>query len=164
MKKLSDFLPPGADPKTELGKSAAFASVFLLFWSMTFLVAFSSAYDDLFTYIGREKILLEGAVMERFSKLMEGRFAGFWPFLLCLAVTALFHYLSFTRSHSIYVMKRLESPLEFYRRVFAFPLLTLAAGVLLILLLTGIYALIYRFVTPEAAYRGLTLDFWEMFL
>ena len=164
MKKLNDLLPPGADARGELIKSAAFAAVFLLFWSMTFFAAYANAYNALFTVIGNEKFLMGDAVMASFSSLMRGRFAGFWVYLIAMLTGVIWNYLTFIRSHSIYVMKRVRDPLELHRRCLSLPLLSLAAGIFLIFLLIGLYAVFYRLVTPEAAYAGLTLDFLEMFL
>ena len=164
MKKLLyRLLPPGTDEGRELSEYAAAAFVFILLWSVSFLFAYISAVQALYTYEYGKKILMEGAVIKSFDVLMAGKYAGIWGYLLICAVMAAVHYADFYNgSKSIYVMKRLKSAKQLHVRCLAVPILAAAAGVLFMLILMGISALVYLWATPKACLPAFTgFDIWR---
>ena len=164
--KLERLAPPGMDVRRELLIYLGMALLFIACFSLPYFYDLQQALDDLYAWYGYgTKVLIKGSVMESFGSLMRHKFMAFWSYVcLCLG-TGAGHYQMFRQeSRSIYVMKRLKDPLELHRRCWALPLLAIAFGVVLMLVLTGIYKAVYLAKVPAVCLPASDeFDFWRLF-
>lgn len=112
MRDLARWVPMGLKGETEL-KGLAWGGVVSLLYSLTFWLNFADAYNELFQYVGNQRVLMEDARMPLFAELLaESRpMAGFWITAACMAALAAWHYAyHYQGSRSIYLMRRLPSP------------------------------------------------------
>ena len=115
-----------------LGAAAAF--------SLSFLFKYCNARNDLFDYRNGKQYLIEGAHIVPFSELCRGIFWAFGVMsfiMFCVAVG--FYFYHSQGSRSIYTMKRLPNRWELWKRVLTMPLLGIAACIVTMLLLKGLY-------------------------
>lgn len=127
--------------------------------SLGFLDRYFSARRELYQWMGRERVLIEGAVMADFAGLLRGSFWGLAAAAACMpAVAAGFYLYHYQGGRSIYTMRRLPDRWELLRRCLTLPLLTAAACLALAAVLTLLYYGIYQFATPDAC---LTPDQWR---
>ena len=96
------------------------------------------------------RVLLADACMPPFSLLLHGVWIGFALLAFCLVAAAGYHILwHYQGGRSIYRMRTLPCPFEFWRRCLSVPILSLLLCVLVGTATVLICALCYRFVTPE---------------
>lgn len=118
-------------------------------FSLSFLGRFSRAVNDLYRYRGADRFLIEGAKIVPFPELVEGVFWAFGIMMLTMIAVAVGFYTYHSQgSKSLYTMKRLPKRRELWRRVLAMPLLGIAACMVSVLLLTGLYYVLYLLCTP----------------
>lgn len=152
--ELERCVPAGIDARKE--HNGVFFCVGLgIGWSvLCFLARYFGSYNDLFTYRGGKRIMLEGAEMADFAVVLEGAFVGFAVAAVCLAALAVWHYAyHFQGSRSIYTMRRLPDRWELLRRCVALPLAGIVACLIAAALLLLVYYAVYQLVTPEQCLR-----------
>ena len=147
MERLDRFAPPGMGT-SGLRRWTLGAILISAFFSMSFLVAYVSELADLTKAM--EQPVFPGLTMKPFKDLI------LVPMLLfrVAPLVPLLHipgnYLYFIEeSKSIYLMKRINNPLEMHLRCLALPV---AGAVLVIgagLALYFVYLLVYNLCTPE---------------
>lgn len=114
-------------------------------WSTGFLFRYGDAKQDLFYVDGRWK----GFPIKPFWELIGNAWLFFGIVILMMAATAiLFYAYHYQDSRSIYTMKRLPNRWELWRRCLTMPVWTVVLSVVLMVLLTGVYYLIYLKCTP----------------
>lgn len=93
MRDLARWGTHGPEGETEL-KGLAWGGVVSLLYSLTFWLNFADAYNELFQYVGNQRVLMEDARMPLFAELLaESRpMAGFWITAACMAALAAWHY------------------------------------------------------------------------
>ena len=134
-----------------------------LVWSAGgWLLRYTSARNALYQYIGRTKILAPGALMAPFGELLHRSFTGFALLAFVLAGAVLVHYSYYYKdAKPIYLMRRLPDRGLLHRQCWTLPLLGLALCAVTVLVLLGLYALIYHVFTPAeclpATVWGLTI-------
>ena len=121
-----------------------------LVYSGCFLIRFADACEELYEYRGVDRILIEGAKVERFGVLLGNGLWGFAITAMVMMLFSIYHYLyHFQDSKSIYLMRRLPNRWELPRRCLTLPVaaavLSLAAAVVLL----GFYFGIYLVFTPK---------------
>ncbi len=159
--KLKDLLPPGVSLEKELIEFSVYYLLFVFLYSLNFIGNFSTAKSRIF-----DDGIWTGEKIAPFSILMSHVFRGFWvllPVILIFQPLA-FRKTFFTGSKSIFLMKRLPEKHELLKRIFGFPLFELFLTVILLVILTLLYRLVYFLCTPKAALPGLMLfEFWRAF-
>ena len=147
--KLKKLLPPGSNVKTAKTVGILTLTLFILS-SFVYLYNFLDAYEHLFYYAGESKFVHQGAKMPLFGELFRGRFFIIY-LALCFAIAmSIANFKSFTVfSKSIYVMKRVPDKYELLRRCIGGPLLFLVCVLLIFLLFTVFYYLLYMHVPPR---------------
>ena len=165
-KRLERLLPPGAGLWDEWKLYGVYALFLLVGVSFGFLFAYGNAKSYLYEWVYGKQVLIPGAKMPLFSTLMRHRLVGYWGYVLGCVGAAAGHYRSFyTPSSSIYVMRRLPDAGELHRRCWGMPLLAMAAGAVLAVVLTVLYWLVYRFATPAECLPENTIsDIWRALL
>lgn len=108
------------------------------------------AWDELYEWVGRTRVLRQGAVMPGYRTLLQGSFWGLGAVAACMAGLAGGFYAShYQGSRSIYTMRRLPKRWELWRRCLTVPAAAVLCCLLLALLLRFVYFGIYLLVTPE---------------
>ena len=119
-------------------------------FSLSFLFKYANAWNELFRYRNGKRYLIEGAQIAPFSEICRGSFWAFGVmFFVLLFVVVWFYFYHSQGSCSIYTMKRLPNRWELWKRVVTIPLLGIAACIVTMPLLKGLYYLIYLFCTPK---------------
>lgn len=147
---LSRYAPPGTNIKQEIKNlctgliGAACCAV------LAYGISLRSAYDNLFDYIGKERVLKPGVTMMPFDAVLH---RGLWIFYfvaLCSLASAVLHHISYYTggSKSIYLMRRLPQRWELLRRDITLPLLGAAISLLAALVLKLLFLGVYYWVTP----------------
>lgn len=163
MQKIEFYVPAGIDGAREkfgffVGLAAAAGYSVLVF-----AARLGMAYRALFEVAGNEKILRQDAVMNDFSWVANGSLRGFAVFAICMAIMMIYHYVyHYQGSKSIYLMRRLPSRWEMWRRCLTLPLtfVVLAAAAVIVLLL--LYYGVYILVTPDGCLSpGQWQKFWN---
>ena len=147
MKKRIDwdqYVPLGiSGTETRNNLIAALAAASL--WSLGFLFRFSDAKQELFFRNGK----LTGLPIAPFREVIGNAWLFFGILALGMVITAGYFYVyHYQDGRSIYTMKRLPNGWELWRRCLTMPFWTVVVSGILILLLTGIYYLIYLKCTP----------------
>ena len=121
-------------------------------YSFRFLAQYLEARGELYYGYGKEAVLIEGARMTAFSDLMEGALYGFPIAALWMLCFIPFYLASFYQgSRSIYLMRRLPSHGELWRRTASLPLYCFAATVAACALTALVWLGVYWLATPQAA-------------
>lgn len=119
--------------------------------SFGFLFRYMDAYADLFDRINGVKVLHSGAMMPAFAELLGGFLNGFLIMAVVMLGFIFYHYnYHHQESKSIYLMRRLPSRWERHRRCLVLPIMAALFCVLCMVVILGLYYLIYRFCTPTA--------------
>ena len=119
-------------------------------WSMQYLLRYGDAYQGLFEWIGKRKVLMEGAMMPAFEVLTENLFEVFFLVLIYCVLTAVYHYFyHYQGSKMMYLMKRLPKKSELHIRCWSLPVVGAVAAGVWMLLLKAIYYAIYLLCTPS---------------
>ena len=154
MSKMIEFLkrnaPPGIELKPEYGVfvignlCSAVVSVF------AFLIQYATARSELFTYIGYERSLIEGARITPFHNLISIYFAGFIFVAVFMLGYAAYHYAYYRQgSMSIYLMKRLPNSNELHKRAWTVPCLAALATISVAIATIIFCFIIYFLATPK---------------
>jgi hypothetical protein len=141
--------PPGIGEEAEI-KWILSGMALSLLYSLRFLLAYFSAREALFEWVGRDKLLIPGAMMPDFAQLLDGSLIGFGILMLCMVPLAVYHYAyHFQGSRSVYLMRRLPRRSELHRRCLALPALAALACALAAAALLLAYFGLYRAATPQ---------------
>lgn len=147
MAKLDRLSPPGMDIRVIRGWTVGALIVGLLF-SLMFLVSYFTELDERMQMM--EYPVFEGLSMPYFEDLV------YFPMMIFRAaptVPLIFGIVNYRyfyeESKSIYIMRRLRSPMELHIRSWALPVLGALVVVAVGCAVYGGYWLIYRYVTPE---------------
>ena len=146
---LSRFVPLGLDGEKE--KQWIF-----LGWGLSSFIAvlhfmnqFNDALSRLYNHMLGGRRLIQGAVMAPFSELVLGCEFGFVLMCLALCLLALYHYRCHSiDSKSIYLMRRLPRAEELHIRCLGLPVMGAAGAMAILGLLTVLFYIVYRRVTP----------------
>ena len=155
MSKIIEFLEQNAPPGIELKQAygvfiignvcSAVISVF------AFLIQYARERSELFTYIGYERTLIEGAIITPFHNLISIYFAGFIFVAIFMLGYIAYHYAYYRQgSMSIYLMKRLPDSSELHRRAWTLPCLAFLATIALAIFTIIFCFIIYFLATPKA--------------
>ncbi len=143
--------PPGMNvEKEKLFFGLGMCGSFLYSW--TFLWRYLEARTWLYEYsrIKKNYVLVEGRFMEDFSVLIGNALIGFLFVVVGMIGFGIMHYVYFLQgSKSIYLMKRLPSKTEIYKRVLTFPFIVFLICAATALLLLALYYGVYITATPE---------------
>ncbi|MDF2656212.1 MAG: hypothetical protein K0R19_2686 [Bacillota bacterium] len=147
--KMESLVPAGIDLQQELKWIRILLTASFLY-SFIFLLALSNAYQGLFIYVAKKKVLMDGAIMPDFVKLLGNSLAGFLITVLSMIGILLYHYLyHFQGSKSIYLMKRLPDRWELWKRCLSLPILAALVSFCIAAVLLIVYFGIYLLITPE---------------
>lgn len=148
-KTIEKQLPPGVDSNTEI-KAIAFGLLAAVVYSLSFIYKYIDARNKLFVYrYGTVKTIMEGAVMPRFTELLNDTMDGFLMFFGVMLVMIGMHYMTYYKdSKSIYLMKRLPDKWEMYRRCVVVPLVAIFIQIITGAACLLLYYGIYLFFTP----------------
>ena len=148
--KMEKLMPPGADVRGVRNKFIIFI-ILMILDSFLYFNQLSNAINGLYYQgIGTNvKIFMPGAEMPTFETLICRSFLVLMIIFFYAIVVAVQNYMYYHRkSKSIYVMKRLNNPMELHVRALGLPLAALAAAIAIAILLTALYALLYVKMTP----------------
>jgi len=121
-----------------------------LIYSGLFLVRFADACGGLYEYKGVDRVLMEGAKMERFGVLLGNGLVGFAITAVVMLLFSIYHYLyHFQDCRSIYLMRRLPNRWELPRRCLTLPLAAAVLSLVSAAVLMGFYFGIYLVFTPK---------------
>jgi len=148
---LEKYTPPGITFKSRLNYILWYLGI-AIGWSWTYLIKYVTARSNLYEYALSGMVLRRGAVMPKFSVLVQdgvdSRY-GFWGFYLLMLAIIVANYLHYYQgSKSIYLMRRLPDRWEIHRRNVILPLLAMVVGALTHLALWMLYYGIYLTCTP----------------
>ena len=147
---LRRHLPPhsDADKVFNLICIVLFCSAGLGF--IIFLCRYGSSYGNLFGYFDGRRILLEGVFMLPFYSFAKGIFVvNVWGIIYALGYSVQLYSSFFSKSQSIYLMRRLPDNRKTLRHmVFDVPLRWALCTLILSLLSVAAAYIIWRFVTP----------------
>ena len=148
-KKIEKQLPPGIEVEKEL-KAIVCGFFAAVIYSMSFIYKYIDARNSLFVYrYGKEKTIMEGAVMPPIEELLENTMDGFLVFLMVMCLLILVHYMSYYRdSKSIYLMRRLSDKWELYRRCIVVPVVAIFIAIITATACLVLYFRIYLYFTP----------------
>lgn len=148
-KTIEKYLPPGVDSGVEL-KAIAFGLFAAVVYSLSFVYKYIDARKQLFVYkYGKVKIIMEGAVMPKFTVILNDTMDGFLAFFATMLILMVMHYASYYKdSKSIYLMKRLPDKWELYRRCVVVPLVAIVVQIITGAVCLLFYYGIYVFFTP----------------
>ncbi len=150
---MNDFLkrhsPPGMELKFE--RRFVLTGWLLSFlYSLLFLDAYFSAWNDLFIWEKGSRVLIKERIMPDFAELIESYLLGFFIVSLCMIGFVIYRYAYYRQgSKSIYLMKRLPHKSERHRRAWLLPLLAALVSILIALTLLLLYFTVYMLVTPD---------------
>ena len=157
--KLKKLAPPGLNLGPEYGLFFAGGLIAALIACVRFLDRFGSARSNLYDWIGREKVLIHGAVMPPLGELIGDAFQWFLVAAAALLAVVLWHYLSYRQgSMSVYLMRRLPDKNLIHRQCWTLPVLGVILYILAVLVLTAVFYLTYRFGVPA---QCLPADLWR---
>jgi hypothetical protein len=163
-RKLSRFAPPGYNLREELGYYLIFILGGLLI-SFKFFFRFNEAYNNLFGFENNLKVLLPDAIMPNFEILASNVFSGFRNYFLSLYFLWQHYAYHKKETMSIYLMKRLPKSWERHFRCWALPVMLFLLGILLTMLLRGLYFLFYLKIVPLSVWPpDQTLNLWSVIL
>ena len=148
---LSDFAPPGARLSRMLVLYFAVLGIAMLVSALS-LVRMEEAYSNVLDYDHQSQSwhVDPNAEMEDFAPLVMPCFSGFLGVsLLCVAGIFVNRTAFYRGSKSIYLMKRLPTGGELFRRTAVLPLLGLLLTLAVFSALVCLYYFIYLRVTPE---------------
>ena len=131
---------------TELGSAVMVLCIFIFVSVLWLSAAYNLAARGMYSrlYPSGEKLLNEGFIAKPMGFCLQGSLRGIWFVVVFCITCALIHYLYFVRSSkSIFVMKRIASPFELHLRCLGFPLLVLAAALMLCALMILIFRAYY---------------------
>jgi hypothetical protein len=156
--KLPRHVPPGVDYHIEI-KWISTGLLIGFLYSCGFFIRFFNARNALFIWDGTKRFLDKSAVMPDFITILGRSLSGF--LLLAIGVLAIiaYHYgYHYRGSKSIYLMRRLPSRWELWRRCVTLPVLAAVLCLCIAATLLFIYFGIYMISTPKAC---LTPEQWQ---
>lgn len=118
--------------------------------AVSFGSKYISAYGELFTYTeDRKAVLIPGALMPNFAKLMDGALTLLGILAGCMPAVMLVLYLyHYQDGRSIYTMRRLPSRWELWRRCITLPAWTAVLCAAAAGLVTALFFGVYLWITP----------------
>lgn len=166
-KMLDRMVPPGLDWVAELKWLAGGLILCTVLSAILFIsrcaAAVAALYEEVYRDGERVSELVEGRMMAPFSTVMQGAMAGFVFLWLVILALSVYHYLYYYQeSKSIYLMRRLPGWFEIHRRSFALPAASIAASLLVVILLIPVYFGLYCLLTPGGHMEpGQWSEFWR---
>ena len=152
------WVPAGVDLRQEAKWIGGGLGISFLY-SLTFFASYANENRALYWVRGSEKVLRDGAVMADFKAVLGNSLVGFWVVALCMAALLVYHIVyHYQGSKSIYLMRRLPSRRELWRRCVALPLLAALLSLCLAMTALVLYYMFYMASTPEAC---LTPGQWQ---
>lgn len=147
MERLKRFVPPGMGISS-IRRWTVGAIVIAAMFSMCFLTEYVTQLAELKKAM--EQPVFSGLTMKPFADLIVYPMILFRlaPFVPILHIPSMYAYY-FQETKSIYVMKRLKSPLELHLRCFALPVAGTALVIVAGYAAYFFYQLIYYTCTPE---------------
>ncbi len=148
LERLDDLVPPGADVWPEVRVYLGVLGV----CAVLSLITLSGVHDALYSLYDYEsgRLVLSGRMMPSFLML-----CGVLPYMVAIITAVCLlggigHYRAFSRdANSLYLMRRLPTRGEMFRRVALLPILGWCVAVGVFALLFLIYFWVYLQVTPE---------------
>ena len=146
--EFSKYVPVGISHREEV-QWIGTALLLAFFYSLKFFIAYGQGYNALFYRQNSQKIFFQDAYMPDFVVLLGHSLTGFAIIALTMLGLIAYHYaFHYQGSKSIYLMKRLPSRRELWRRCLSIPLTTMLLCLLLSILLLLIYYAFYMLITP----------------
>lgn len=153
--RLGRLCPPGFGYRSEINSNGALFGVGIGM-SFPYLFQLKDAYDKLFmwvSYPGQAEPVYQiryGATAQSFAEVIAGYWWWFLPWLLALVVNIIVHYVYYYRTtKSIYVMRRLSNPYVIVKSCLQAPLIQLAVGLAIALVIYIFDFGLYMWVMPE---------------
>ena len=155
MIKLIEFCkrnsPPGIELKQEYAVFIIGNMLSAVINIFAFLINYSNFRSQLFSYIDKERVLIDGAVMMPFYKVINFNYSLYVFIALIMIAYAFYHYAYFRQgSMSIYLMKRLPKKSELHKRVWTVPCIAVLATIAIAIATTLLCYIIYFIATPKA--------------
>lgn len=148
---LKKLTPPGRET-SRMMRSGGFALFAAVMRSFGFFSEYLDARNLLYTPrrpAGGEAVLIPGAVIAPFSRVLQGAFSLFPLFWLIMGLEVISAYrYHIGESRPMYLMRRLPNRWELHRRCWGLPLMCAGAGMALMGILTALYFLVYLVFTP----------------
>lgn len=133
MKKKYFFSPPGE-------KVSVMAAILVSVALLCVIISSIAMYSETAGFVTWKDWIDWIVPLPRFVDVIRGRFAAFWIFAAACAFMALKNYRSFSaQSRSDYVMKRIKNSAEKHFMCLSVPVIGLAAGFLLVLVMILLY-------------------------
>ncbi len=156
--KLQNYVPAGLNFRFQI-KWIGIGLLISFLYSLSFIINYLNARNALFIWDGAKRVLDRSAVMPDFIVILGHSLSAF----LILAIGALaiiaYHYAyHYMGSKSIYLMRRLPSRLELWRRCVTVPVLASVVCLSDALILLVIFLGIYMILTPRPC---LMPDQWQ---
>ena len=157
-KQLRDYLPLEQKP----GKYIKYLGLTLLFCSLITVISFVNSHREWVSYCIRERItqvgyfaeafpeiIYYGGTIPQFSEILRGHLLIFVLYFgECISLIISFYRSYRNDSQSIYVMKRINDPLEIHRRSLSLPLSGILLGVVTLMAIAALLHLYYLKSTP----------------
>lgn len=143
------YTAPGKTPEETLDLFSVLLFI-AVFFSLIFFIRLTNNLDDLYTRVGVERVIAEGAVMKDFAKIVAPCLFGFYAVafgIICSIVKRYLYY--YTGSMSIYLMKRLPSRFEIHERCLVLPILGALTCLAIAFVTMLIYFGIYMMAVPD---------------
>ncbi len=150
---LTRFSPPGYSTERE---RALFLTGLIgsTIYSAFFFIRYAAAFDNLYGYEGKRRVLLPDALMPDFADLIDTTFVGFAlvaALMLCFIVNRYAYFRQGSRAD--YLMRRLPDRLDWHRRCLPLPILAALGCAVCAFVLLLIYFAIYMLFTPAVCLR-----------
>ena len=149
-KWLEKHAPLGIDVTTEFGLYIFGVVMATLLSAFCFFVDYSYALNELYTYRGNKRVLIEGAIMQDFNVMIDE--LGTVSTLVCvvtLLVTVGHYMYHYQGSKMMYLMKRLPDKWDVHRRCWTLPVTGAVLMVVWAFVLKMLFYAVYMFCTPS---------------
>lgn len=146
---LRKYSPPGISLKAEKNFFIV-GFIISFFYSFEFFAEFISERNQLFYYVGKNRVLNTQAVMPSFRSVLGNSLTGFIILGICMLGFIIYHYLYYRQgSMSIYLMKRLPKKSEMHLRAITLPVIAFLICLITALIVMLIYLAVYFIFTPK---------------
>lgn len=149
---MKKFAPPGA----RFAMDCALIGVYML---ILLVMIPAINFDAKLSYLQFDYSYTMGSDYSDINQCLSGCLFGMWIILIVCIVQAASYYRSFMRpSRSIYLMKRVENPLELHVRCLTYPLAMLLLGVIISSLM--LWSFKVKFLRTPGAVNG-EINLWR---
>jgi len=165
-RQLRDYLPLEQKPV----KYIKYLGWTLLFCSLITVISFTASHSEWVNYCAFQRVdqvSYYAGKIPQFSEILRGHLLIFvLYFSECIGLIISFYRSYRIDSQSIYVMKRINDPLEIHRRSLSLPLFGILFGIVTVMIVVALLHLYYLNLTPaeilpEPLENYNVLTFWR---